>query len=144
MKEEPLSVVPVVTHRDVDVQVGTNPTHYGDPAAGCKDDERAVRVQGVSGHFCSPKCSGGECPSDLPDGVSAAPTCALRTPTGDSYCALICTPSVLRANGANGECGKGTCQAIQGVGMCTYDASVAIASIVPTQFVVDSVSVLLV
>merc|ERR1712203_862932 len=123
--------------------VGTNPTHYGDPAAGCKDDEESVRVQGVSGDFCSPKCSGGACPSDLPDGVSAKPTCALRTPTGDSYCALICTPSAFRSNGANGECGKGSCQAIQGVGMCTYAAPSHVA-VVPAKLAVDSGLVLIV
>ena len=41
-------------------------------------------MQGVSGDFCSPKCSSGSCPSDVPDGVTAKPTCALRTPTGEN------------------------------------------------------------
>lgn len=104
------------------VKEGANPTHYGDPIGGCKDDEEAVRVQGVSGDFCSPKCQGGSCPSDVPDGVSAKPACALKTTTGDSYCALECTPSVMRPNGTNGECGKGACQPIQGIGLCTYSA----------------------
>ena len=36
------------------------------------------------------------------------------------YCALICEPSELRANGANGECGTGSCQSVAGVGLCTY------------------------
>jgi len=101
---------------------GTNPTHYGDPAGGCESDEQAVRVQGVSGDFCSPPCSGMSCPSDVPSGVTAAPQCALQTTTGSKYCALICTPSV-RTNGANGECGSGTCQSIMGVGLCTYAAA---------------------
>merc|ERR1719506_3224652 len=99
-----------------------NPTHYGDPAKGCEADEQGVRVQGVSGDFCSPKCSGDSCPTDVPQGVTAKPTCALRSPTGDSYCALVCSPSEWRSNGANGECGTGTCQAIQGAGLCTYSA----------------------
>ena len=48
-------------------------------------------VQGLSGDFCSPKCnSQGSCPSDVPKGDSATPQCALRTTTGDKYCALIC------------------------------------------------------
>jgi len=102
------------------LKLETNPTHYGDPAGGCESDEQAVQVQGVSGNFCSPKCSGSSCPSDVPDGVTAKPQCALRSPTGDSSCALLCTPSSWRGNGANGECGTGTCQAIQGVGLCTY------------------------
>ena len=71
--------------------VATNPTHYGKPKTGCESDEEAVRVQGLSGDFCSPKCnSQGSCPSDVPKGDSATPQCALRTTTGDKYCALIC------------------------------------------------------
>ena len=72
-------------------QVATNPTHYGNPSTGCESDEQAVRVQGLSGDFCSPKCdSTGSCPSDVPKGDTATPECALRTTTGDKYCALIC------------------------------------------------------
>ena len=68
-----------------------NPTHYGDPKTGCETDEQAVRVQGLSGDFCSPKCdSQGSCPSDVPTGDKATPECALRTTTGDKYCALVC------------------------------------------------------
>merc|ERR1711912_221330 len=103
--------------------IAANPTHYGDPKGGCESDEQAVQVQGVPGDFCSPKCKAGACPTDMPSGDTATPTCALKTPTGDQYCALICTPSVLATNGANGECGTGTCQAIQGVGLCTYATS---------------------
>ena len=62
----------------------SNPTHYGDPKTGCESDEQAVQVQGVSGGFCSPACSSaGSCPSDKPAGDSAAPQCALQSPTGD-------------------------------------------------------------
>merc|ERR1740129_1565216 len=63
------------------------------------------------------------CPSDLPSGDTAKPQCALKTTTGGSYCALICTPSAVMFNGANGECGTGTCQSIAGIGLCTYAAS---------------------
>ena len=73
------------------VAVATNPTHYGNPSTGCESDEQAVKVQGLSGDFCSPKCdSTGSCPSDVPWGDTATPECALRTTTGDKYCALIC------------------------------------------------------
>ena len=73
------------------VAVATNPTHYGNPSSGCESDEQAVKVQGLSGDFCSPKCdSTGSCPSDVPKGDTATPECALRTTTGDKYCALIC------------------------------------------------------
>ena len=73
------------------VAVATNPTHYGNPSTGCESDEVAVRVSGLSGDFCSPKCdSQGTCPSDVPKGDTANPECALRTTTGDKYCGLIC------------------------------------------------------
>ncbi|CAK9095763.1 unnamed protein product [Durusdinium trenchii] len=100
----------------VHAQVATNPTHYGDPKTGCESDEQAVRVQGLSGDFCSPKCSSsGSCPSDVPKGDSATPECALRTTTGDKYCALICQ--------SDSDCGTGSCQKIMGVGLCTYNAT---------------------
>merc|ERR1719221_881930 len=107
--------------KQANVATEANPTHYGDPANGCESDEEAVQVQGVSGDFCSPKCSGMSCPSDVPSGVTATPQCALQTTTGGKYCALLCSPSV-RGNGAGGECGPGACQAISGIGICTYAA----------------------
>merc|ERR1711937_227455 len=116
----------------------TNPTHYGDPKTGCESDEKAVQVQGVSGDFCSPPCSSGSCPTDVPSGDTAKPQCALQTPTGAKYCALICTPSAFASNGANGECGTGTCQAIQGAGLCTYASSTpALASTVVAELSVE-------
>merc|ERR1719390_581479 len=97
-------------------------THYGNPADGCEADEQAVRVQGLSGTFCSPDCASSSCPTDVPSGVTAAPQCALKSTTGDKKCALICSPSTdeksLRAGDA--QCGKATCQPIQGTGICTY------------------------
>merc|ERR1712045_596100 len=92
--------------------------HYEDPKDGCQSDERAIRIQGVSGDFCSPACARSQCPTDVPPGVTAQPQCALRDQSGDKYCALICTPG---ANDA--QCGTATCKAIQGVGICTYDDS---------------------
>merc|ERR1711935_545068 len=99
-------------------------THYGAPADGCEADETAVKVQGLAGSFCSPDCKSAACPTDIPSGVTAAPQCALSSATGDKKCALICSPSTdeksLRAGDA--MCGKATCQAIQGTGICTYGA----------------------
>ena len=96
--------------------------HYGDPANGCEADEQAVQVQGLSGDFCSPDCKSAACPTDVPDGVTAHPQCVLKTAAGDKRCALICSPSLdeasLRAGDA--QCGTGTCQPIQGLGICTY------------------------
>merc|ERR1712070_258799 len=98
-----------------DLKVGTNPTHYGDPKTGCESDEQAVQVQGVSGDFCSPPCSSGSCPTDVPSGDTAKPQCALKTTTGAQYCALICS--------ADSDCGTGSCQKISGIGLCTYAAA---------------------
>merc|ERR1712188_51705 len=124
---------------ELSVDVGTNPTHYGDPKTGCESDEKAIQVEGVPGDFCSPKCStSGSCPTDMPQGDTATPTCALRSPFGAKYCALICTPSEHNRNGANGECGTGTCQSIQGTGICTYATSTpALASTLVMELSVD-------
>lgn len=92
----------------------TNPTHYGDPKGGCEPDESAFLIQGVTGDVCTPKCAAGECPSDVPAGVTASPQCAAQQ-GADRFCLLVCT-----AEGPN-QCGAGTCQSISnGVGVCTY------------------------
>ena len=92
-------------------------THYGDPKNGCLSDEQAVQIQGVTGDFCTPPCKSMSCPSDVPSGVTATPTCALQTTTGTKYCALLCNPS-----GNGDECGsEASCKSISGVGICTYD-----------------------
>jgi len=91
-------------------------THYGDPANGCESDEQAVQVQGISGDFCSPPCSNGSCPTDVPSGVTATGECILQDTSGDQYCALECNPLAY-----SGECGSASCQEVQfGVGICTY------------------------
>lgn len=91
-------------------------THYGAPP--CESDEQNVQVQGISGSFCSPPCTSGSCPTDVPSGVTATPSCLLQDTSGNKYCALKCTPSV------NGECGAGACQEVQaGIGICTYGAA---------------------
>merc|ERR1711988_127304 len=100
-------------------------THYGNPADGCMPDEQSVKVQGITGDFCSPDCASASCPTDVPSGVTARPQCALQSTTGDKKCALICSPSTdeesLRAGDA--MCGEATCQPIQGLGICTYAAA---------------------
>ena len=92
---------------------------YEDPyTTSCAANELNVTLDGVPGAFCSPPCtSSGGCPA-APKGTTAAPQCVLEvngasTPT---YCALICTPG-------QAGCPTGaTCQAIQGVGVCTYSS----------------------
>jgi len=97
---------------------GAVATHYEDPKNGCGSDEQAIKVQGVSGDFCSPKCQGTTCPTDAPSASDAKAQCALKSPTGDQFCALLCTP------GSNAACPEGaTCQPIQGVGLCTYPSA---------------------
>jgi len=99
--------------------------HYEDPKGGCRSDELQISIQGVSGDFCSPHCSLFKaCPKDVPTGVSAGPQCALSSPQGDKFCALICSPTAEIADqkAADAQCGtNASCKAIQGVGICTYD-----------------------
>jgi len=100
--------------------------HYEDPntTGSCQAGEEAVQIQGIKGKMCSPKCSStGACPTDVPKGVTAKPTCALQG-MGGKFCALICSPSTdersLRAGDA--MCGaNASCKAISGTGICTYD-----------------------
>ena len=106
-------------------------SHYGPPADGCEPDEMKFQISGVPGDICAPKCTDGPCPTDMPDGVTAAPTCALKNPaTGDKYCVLLCAPSASSSSGesmlragvtaGDGQCGEATCQPVQGAGVCTY------------------------
>merc|ERR1719240_1242396 len=62
--------------------------HYEKPP--CQDDEAQATVTGTGGAVCAPACQGTDCPTDLPDGVSAQPTCALSDQSGNKYCALLC------------------------------------------------------
>lgn len=92
-------------------------THYGNPGEGCLPDEVGVRIQGVAGAVCAPKCDASMgCPSDVPDGCEATPQCMLQdASTRNKYCALRCS------SGTN--CGPGaSCQTIFGsIGLCTYN-----------------------
>lgn len=93
-------------------------SHYGDPSGGCQTDERYVEIDGVSGKFCSPECSGIlklGCPNDVPFGVTASPMCVLQDESGHSRrCALTCTHS--------SQCGDAaTCKTIRTISICTYD-----------------------
>merc|ERR1712196_483074 len=81
-------------------------------------------------HYCNPPCSSnGTCPSDVPSGVSATPTCVFPgVPKiwNVSLCGLWCTPSDTLPNGGNGECGSGSCQIMKNTlrgGICTYNIS---------------------
>jgi len=93
--------------------------HYGDPKAGCTADDVPIRIQSISGDFCSPKCKFGivcpACPTDL----SGTPRCALEdSTTGSKYCALTCDPEKEGSCGTNASV---SCKAIQGSGICTWN-----------------------
>merc|ERR1719465_372069 len=98
-------------------------SHYEEPP--CRSDEQAVQVQGVSGDFCAPDCTNSACPTDVPSGVTAQPQCILQSSSGNKSCALVCNPS-----DANKECGAGSCQSIQGTGICT---TVVVPALAPAQ-----------
>ena len=92
--------------------------HYGNPYLGpCASDEQSISITGITGEFCSPACStAGACPTDVPTGTTAKPTCDLNSPQGAKYCSLVCGGA-----GAAGCPTGGSCKAIQGTGICTYD-----------------------
>jgi len=92
--------------------------YYGNPADGCRADEVAVGIKGVTGSFCSPACSQHvSCPSDTRAAVTATPSCSLTDIRGERRCVLQCS---------SGECGQAHCR--RAVGVCTYDPSVDIRS----------------
>jgi hypothetical protein len=94
--------------------------HYGNPEDGCEEDEVAVRIQGVAGAVCSPKCAGMACPQDVPEGCKAAPQCLLQDgASGNKYCALKCS--------AKTDCGPGaSCKTIfPGIGYVRCCGTVA-------------------
>lgn len=104
-------------------------THYGDPNTGaCMSDEVNITITGITGAVCSPECTGfiikTKCPSDVPTGVTATPTCALEDSASDKkYCALICSQDLHITKAEDDTCGKASCKTVPsaGVGICTYD-----------------------
>ena len=72
-------------------EVEANSMHYGDPAMCHEFDSHSVKAQGIFGDSGSPKCTSCSFPSEVPCGVTAKSTCPLRSPTGNSPTALICT-----------------------------------------------------
>ena len=61
-----------------------NPTHFGNPAGGCLDDEHDTSLNGTTLVVCAPECFTVLCPKDKPEGTDAEikvyypfPLCAL-------------------------------------------------------------------
>ena len=102
-------------------------SHYGPPPTGCEKDEKAFQIQGIPGGICAAKCTDFlPCPSDLPDGVTAVPQCALQDQSGLHYCVLVCQSegAGLRGGLRDDQCGDATCQPVPGqggIGICTYE-----------------------
>lgn len=88
-------------------------THYEEPP--CQSDEMAAEIQGADGTVCAPHCDGGaSCPTDVPAGTTATPSCALQDPSGKQYCALTCFFSSSCPTGAK-------CARLGGIqGVCVY------------------------
>merc|ERR1712183_22392 len=86
----------------------------------CNPKEVLIQIQGVSGVTCVPECVNYLfCTYPTPPSMNnrtVSAQCALESPTGAAYCALICDPM-----GANGCPTGATCKYIQGTGICTYD-----------------------
>jgi KDEL-tailed cysteine endopeptidase len=87
-------------------------THYEKPPCGSDEVEGQI---GQGGTACLPTCSmSTQCPTDVPQGVTAKPECALQdASSGKMYCGLICHE--------DSACGDAKCQILQGnIGVCTY------------------------
>lgn len=86
----------------------------------CNPGEALIQVSGVKGEACLPECVNGlfcnaPTPPSMGRGVSAE--CALESPSGATYCALMCITDM------PGGCPTGSsCKAvITNTGICTYD-----------------------
>jgi len=108
---------------------GTNPpapsptptpgaNHYEKPP--CQDDEAQASVTGTGGAVCAPICDGTTCPSDVPDGVTAQPTCALSDQSGNKFCALLCQSDDECDSDGGANCAKPQAGA---PGICVYPAA---------------------
>lgn len=94
--------------------------HYEKPP--CADDEAEASVTGADGKLCAPPCtSAGQCPTDVPEGVTAQPMCALKDQSGNQYCALLC-----QSDDQCDAAGGAKCSSVgQGAGVCTYPGTSA-------------------
>merc|ERR1712187_623889 len=78
-------------------------THYEKPP--CQAGEAQASVTDTDGSVCAPPCdASGNCPTDVPAGVTAQATCALTdSSTGNKYCALVCDTDDM-CDPSGGEC----------------------------------------
>jgi len=95
--------------------------HYGNPKDGCKSDEVVMQVPGISGVFCSPKCSSkSSCPTDVPFGMTPTkPECSDK---GEGFCFLSCVPNLPWGDQCDSNEGNiASCKQTKHGWMCTYD-----------------------
>ena len=82
---------------------------WADRGSGCLADEKSEDISSDTGAICSPKCTKKgiheDCPSDVPAGVKANPSCCFDEGKGrkkERYCGLICATQL--DCGANMKC----------------------------------------
>jgi len=90
--------------------------HYEKPP--CQEGEAKASVTDTDGSLCAPPCdASGNCPTDVPEGVSANPSCVLKDTSGNQFCALMCQ--------SDDDCGGAKCEHPQAgaPGLCVYPDS---------------------
>jgi photosystem II stability/assembly factor-like uncharacterized protein len=92
--------------------------HYEKPP--CQAGEAKASVTDTDGSVCAPPCPTGDCPQDVPDGVTAEPTCALQDTSGNKYCALLCQSDDMCGSDESAECAYPQAGA---PGICVYKDS---------------------
>jgi len=94
--------------------------HYEKPP--CQDDEAMASVTGTGGAVCAPACAadGTTCPTDVPDGVTAQPACALSDQSGNKFCTLLCQSDDECDSDGGANCAKPQAGA---PGLCVYTAA---------------------
>lgn len=87
----------------------------------CHADEILIQIEGVPGISCEPRCTTADmdCNYPTPPSMDSSVTqqCALQSPDGGDFCALICNPF-----DEDDGCPDGaSCRTVLTTGICTYD-----------------------
>lgn len=77
--------------------------HYGMPP--CNSDEQNIDMGNTQ--ICAASCDSNPCPTDVPAGTSAQPTCSDSSQANDRICFLICSQDSECPSGAS--CANGVC-----------------------------------
>ena len=104
-----LTLCPVTHDQSVSLSKPLRQTHYGDPYNTlCLPDEFNVTLnQGLKDEtaICAPLCEGRDqlCVQDVPNGMTARPSCSLQTVSGLHICAPICDPNSIKQQCSSDE-----------------------------------------